>query len=182
MSSQALVWPFNCPKTSTCHMRWTLQLQLFNFRVHYRKGCWLALHPVWLFLTITTLIYPIPYQKWLKHKQLITPSFSSEPSCKTATYQGIQLGSRDHYGVLFFGSLVSFFQYYIHSSPLRGHLGRLKTEVLEMLEVAWLPAVQKDVWEYVKLCTTCLRYKFENTKPSFYYHTLRVWTVYIFCN
>ena len=189
----ALAWAFNCPKTTSRLTRWTLRLQAFSFRVHYKKGCCNVVPDA-------LSRAPLPPQEGSVCVAVARARWSDLPSslqdveeaqqadalcqelCQTV---GQPTPGRIHHqlqqGVLYRGvpSKYGGFNYqvvvpavlapeflsYFHDSPFGGHLGRMKT-LLKILEVAWWPTIRKDVWGHVRVCLTCQQYKGSNTKPA----------------
>lgn len=188
----ALAWAFNSPKTMSRLTRWTLRLQAFSFRVHYRKGCCnvvpdaLSRAPVVVNGNVCVAMaktYWADLPTSLSDIELAQKGSLLCDELKEADHQ--TKAGRVHYqeqqGVLYrcvpsrhggFNyqvvvpeEMVTQFLKYFHSSPFGGHLGRMKT-LRKVLEVAWWPTIRKDVWKYVQQCQKCQEYKNPMTKPS----------------
>ena len=188
----ALAWAFNCPKTSSRLTRWTLRLQAFTFRVHYKKGCCnvvpdaLSRAPSAEEGMVCVAIANSPWADLPSTLRDIALAQQSDATCQEL---GLEVGQskpgRIHYqyqqGVLYRGvpskyggynhqlvvpaKLVPEFLAYYHDSPFGGHLGRMKS-LLKILDVAWWPTVHRDVWSHVRSCCTCQQYKGSNDKPA----------------
>ncbi|KAL1269216.1 hypothetical protein QQF64_031505 [Cirrhinus molitorella] len=98
-------------------------------------------------------------------RTLTQPRSVKEHSITFEDHQGVWYRKGEKYQLVVPHSLIPDFLHYYQDNPLGGHLGRLKT-LLKILEVAWWLSVRKDVWEYLKGCEVCQRYKSSNTKPS----------------
>lgn len=186
----ALTWAFNSPKTNSRLTRWTLKLQAFEFRVHYRKGC-CNIVPDALSRAATLergniclaaanwCDLPCSFQDIAKAQKESTMCEQVKESCISTKMGRVQY--QEQQGVLYRGVPSKFGGYnyqlvvpelmtvqfldYFHSSPFGGHLGRMKT-LRRILEVAWWPTMRKDVWKYVKECQVCQLYKTPNVKPA----------------
>ncbi len=187
----ALSWAFNCPKATSRLTRWILRLQAFSFRVYYRKGCcnvvpdalsrspvlpegdvWVAVAKTsWADLPVTMHEIEKAQRADAMCEDLRQPDVDPIPG---------RIGYEEQQGVLYrvVPSKHGGFNYqlvvpvelkpqflsYFHDSPFGGHLGRMKT-LLKILEVAWWPSVRKDVWDHVRTCIICQKYKGDNRKP-----------------
>lgn len=191
-----LTWVFNCPKTSSRLTRWSLRLQQFQFQVHHRKGCLnlgpdalsRAHESTESEQAHCTAIMSSKCSSNTPHSLLEISQAQKNDSTinhlktdqKSRSVQGQKIYFEEYQGVVYrrvpgkIGekyqvvvpqSLIPGFLHYFHDNPLGGHLGRLKT-LLRLLEVAWWPSVWKDVWNYVKECEICQKYKHDNTKSS----------------
>ncbi|KAK7895604.1 hypothetical protein WMY93_020929 [Mugilogobius chulae] len=150
----ALAWAFNCPKTSSRLTRWTLRLQAFNFRVHYKKAA--------------ATLFPMPSHEHPSHLRGNQPSPGRihYQLQQDVWYRGVPSKHGGYnYQLVVPAALVPQFLAYYHNSPFGGHLGRIKT-LLKILQVAWWPTVRKDVWSYIRTCSTCQQYKSSNEKPA----------------
>lgn len=189
----ALAWAFNCPKASSRLTRWTLRLQAFSFRVHYKKGCCNvvpdALSRAPPPSQVGNVCVAVAKSHWSdlpSSLKDIEEAQQTDPLCQELSLTVCQpTPGRIHYqlqqGVLYRGvpSKYGGFNYqlvvpavlspeflaYFHDSPFGGHLGRIKT-LLKILEVAWWPTVRKDVWGHIRVCQTCQQYKGTNKKPA----------------
>ncbi len=173
----ALAWAFNCSKTSSRLTRWTLRLQQFNFQVHHRKGC-LNMGPDALSMVCEPASsHAVPCLSINSHHWSTLPH-SLEEIAKaqgmgntiTHLHSGLQPRSAKEqpiskYQLMAPQSMRTNFMHYYHDNPLGGHLGQLKT-LLKIIEVAWWPSVRRDVWQYIKSCEVCQKYKPSDTKPS----------------
>ncbi|KAL6476435.1 hypothetical protein MHYP_G00149340 [Metynnis hypsauchen] len=188
----ALTWAFNSPKTVSRLTRWTLRLQAFDFRVHYRKGCCntvpdaLSRAPSVVEGNVCVAMAKTYWCDLPTSLHDIAIAQKNSQICEQVkeTHQSTKMG-RVHYqeqqGVLYRGvpsrfggfnyqlvvpeEMTGQFLRYFHNSPFGGHLGRMKT-LRKILEVAWWPNIRGDVWKYVKECVTCQQYKSSNTKPA----------------
>lgn len=188
----ALAWAFNCPKITSRLTRWTLRLQAFSFRVHYKKGCCNVVPDALSRAPPPPegqmgLVVPKTYWAELPISlQEVADAQALDPTCQDLGPTINQPGpGRIHYqlqqGVWYRGvpskyggynyqlvvpmALVPQFLAYYHNSPFGGHLGRMKT-LLKVLQVAWWPTVRKDVWSHVRTCSTCQQFKSPNKKPA----------------
>ncbi|KAL6461592.1 hypothetical protein MHYP_G00297360 [Metynnis hypsauchen] len=187
-----LTWAFNSPKTVSRLTRWTLRLQAFDFRVHYRKGCCntvpdaLSRAPSVVEGNVCVAMAKTYWCDLPTSLHDIAIAQKNSQICEQVkeTHQSTKMG-RVHYqeqqGVLYRGvpsrfggfnyqlvvpeEMTGQFLRYFHNSPFGGHLGRMKT-LRKILEVAWWPNIRGDVWKYVKECVTCQQYKSSNTKPA----------------
>ena len=202
----ALSWAFNSPKTTSRLTRWTLRLQRFHFRVHYRKGCMNAVPDALSRaadpqsrVVMASCVDPkagswatdLPTSLAEIAQAQALDDYVHEVKDKAApgTQQADRIGWEIQQDVLYRTiptkeegkkyqlvvpkSLVSPFLQYFHDNPIGAHLGRLKT-LLRVLEGAWWPSVRKDVWQHVKMCSTCQQYKAGNTKPAGYLQSTTV--------
>lgn len=185
----ALSWVFNCPKTSSRLTRWTLRLQPFTFRVHYKKGCCNVVPDALSRSPARVVCVAEAKMHWAELPatlQEIEEAQLSDPTCEElrqvqprkspgrVNYQLLQgvlyraVPSKYtgfNYQLVVPDKMVPEFLSYFHSSPFAGHLGRMKT-LLKILEVAWWPAVRKDVWDFVRSCQKCQQYKGTSEKPA----------------
>ncbi len=192
----ALAWAFNCPKTSSRLTRWTLRLQQFNFQVHHRKGCLnmgpdalSRVHEPASSHAVPCLSITSHHCSTLPHSLEEIAKAQGMDDTVTQLHSGLQPRSakeqpitfEDHQGVWYRKvplrnkggkyqlvvpqSMRTNFMHYYHDNPLGGHLGQLKT-LLKIIEVSWWPSVRRDVWQYIKSCEVCQKYKPSNTKPS----------------
>ncbi|KAI2644373.1 Retrovirus-related Pol polyprotein from transposon 17.6 [Labeo rohita] len=192
----ALSWAFNGPKTTSRLTRWTLRLQRFQFQVQYRKGrmnvvpdalsrcsqeqamvavCVDKRTSIGNFELSTSLAEIAEAQEQDEHiKELMAKvDMKNEPSNRMRweiqqglLYRVMPYAGGGKYQLVVPKSLVLTFIDYFHNNPLGAHLGRMKT-LLKILEVAWWPKVRKDVWQHVKECVVCQRYKPSNTTQPF---------------
>lgn len=70
-------------------------------------------------------------------------------------------------------ALQEKFLQFAHSSPLSGHLGRMKTLRYLLSVVYWLE-IHKDVWSFCTACQTCQIYKLRISKLSGLLHSTPV--------
>ena len=192
----ALSWAFNCPKTSSRLTRWTLRLQQFHFKVHYRKGCLnsapdalsraheplsIRPSPCWAVSTKIHSVLPTTLAEIAEEQEKDQRVCELKQDSAQTDVPLTRIGFVVQQGVLYRRVPVrdqgQKYQMVVPQSLVSEFLryfhdnplgGHLGQlkTLLKVLGVAWWPNVRKDVWAHVKSCIPCQQYKADNAKPS----------------